>query len=231
MSSDVPSTRPPTASRRTCRSASRPGRRRQAEAEQVTDDEDLRVAGQGEVGQRLDPAGAVDLGTVRSATRSPSGLAWTPAAQIFGAPPRSGGGHRPNSSTSRPVLSMPRPSRPAGRRSRAAPAVAFVLRASRSAKLGTRAARRPAGRSWRRPDRCAGVALERAVRELEIWPAISTPVGPAPTITNVISRSPDDGVVLEFGELEGGRRSGRAARARCRCSSSRPELGDASCPK
>ena len=52
-----------------------------------------------------------------------------------------------------------------------------------------------------------------------IWPAISTPVGPAPMTANVSSRSICVRVVGQLGELERAEDAARAARARRRCSS------------
>ncbi len=125
---------------------------------------------------------------VCSASCLPNGLACTPAAQIF---VTASIRRRPPSAslTSIPVASIPSTMAPSWTSMPSFSSLVFVFLDSRSAKPGStrgaassrmiRASRGSIRRKSPWSVRCASSA---------IWPAISTPVGPAPTMTNVMSR-------------------------------------------
>ena len=179
--------------------------------------------GQRQVGLHRDPAGAVDLGAGLLGERRPSGLACTPAAQtlVDGLDP---------ASAAVLVLDVDAALVDVGDHRAELDLDADLSRAG-FVRL-RRACRRTAGstcgaassrmiRAWRVSIAAEVVASSVRCASSAICPAISTPVGPAPTTTNVSSRSISSGVCRPARPARRRRRCGRAARGRRRCSSCR----------
>ena len=170
------------------------------------------MAGQRQVGLDGDAAGPVDARAPVSSPSSPaSGEAATPAAQMTVRAARRSGA--PSASSTVTPLGVDVGDRVADerRRRRAARASATAFAESDGGKLvSTRSAA-----STSRMRAVRGSIARKSRRSVSrassaIWPAISTPVGPAPTTTNVSQVRPPLRVVLGLGRLERGAGSGCA---------------------
>ena len=213
-----------------------------AHRDHVAEREHLGVARQRQVGPDGDPPGPVDLRSGQPRQRGRRAFdAVTPAAQIDGARGDALGrrcrrldGHR---------LGVDIDDRVATERGDAEP----LERALSACSDSDRRERRRARGRRPRPAGCApsrGSTVRKSRRRVSrassaIWPAISTPVGPAPTTTNVSQARRAVGVGLDLGGLEGGedlapdleralerlelgRVLGATRRARSRSTASRP---------
>ena len=190
---------------RTSRPGSRPARRRAGpSADHVADHEDLGVTRERDVGLDLDPPGPVDLGAgLLGERRARAGWPRRRPPRSWSRT-RSGGAIRPCPSPRGRWRPCRRPSRRAGSRRRASRAACSCAATASRPKAGSTAV---GGVEQDDPAlarcRCGGSrVLSVPVASSAIWPAISTPVGPAPTTTNVSRRLRCLGVALDLGQLE-----------------------------